>query len=109
MNTRLVFFAIILILSGIIIILFLSISGKGIYNIHGDVSGISGEMLFQSNCTKCHGAAGEGVAAYPDIRNSKLSKEDTKKIISRGYREMPPFPDFNEAESELLIEYVREL
>ena len=109
MNARFVFFAIVLILFGIVIILFLLTSGNGINNIHRDVSDISGEMLFQSNCAKCHGSAGEGVAAYPDIRNSKLSKEDRKKIISRGYREMPPFPDFNEAESELLIEYVREL
>jgi hypothetical protein len=109
MNTRFVFFAIILILSGIIIILFLSISGKGIYSIHGDVPDISGEMLFQSNCAKCHGSAGEGVAAYPEIRNRKLSKVETKKPISRGSGEMPPFPDFNETESELLIEYVREL
>ncbi len=79
------------------------------YGIHGDDAYINGEMLFQANCVKCHGSSGEGVAAYPDIRNSKLSQEDTKKIIVKGFREMPPFPDFNETETERLIEYVREL
>ena len=109
MNTRFVFFAIILLLSGIVIISFLSSSGMRFYNIHGDDAEISSEILFQSNCAKCHGSAGEGVAAYPDIRNRRFSKEDTKKIITRGYREMPSFPDFNETELERLIEYVHDL
>ncbi len=106
MNAKLIFLAIVLVLAGAIIAIFLTGSGKEFYRLVDDGPGAE---LYQSNCAKCHGTQGEGVASYADIRKSKRSKAEILKLISKGSGEMPAFPDFSESELNLLVEYVLEL
>jgi mono/diheme cytochrome c family protein len=109
MNKKIVFLAALLILSGLVVMSYLASSGKDFYTIFGDDLSSAGAVLYQSHCAKCHGSQGEGVAAYPAIRNSKRSRQDLKNLIVHGSNEMPAFQKFNESELNQLIEYILEL
>ncbi|MEW6038224.1 MAG: cytochrome c [Pseudomonadota bacterium] len=47
----------------------------------------------QQRCETCHGATGEGSAAFPNLLNSlkNLSKDQFKEVVLKGRNAMPPF------------------
>ena len=65
MNKNFVFLGLILVLSGFIIVLYLSSSGKDFYTIFSDDRSSAGAALYQANCAKCHGSEGEGGCCIP--------------------------------------------
>jgi cytochrome c5 len=109
MNKNMLFFAAILILSGLIIMSYLSSSGTDFYTIFSDDLSSAGATLYQDNCAKCHGTEGEGVASSPDIRSTKRTKQQIKQLITHGVGEMPAFSNFTETELDQLITYLLEL
>lgn len=109
MNKKILFFAAILIFSGLIIMSYLSSAGTDFYTIFSDDLLSASAALYQDNCAKCHGEEGEGVASYPVIRNTKRTKQELKQLIGHGAGEMPAFPNFTEAELDQLIDYLHEL
>jgi hypothetical protein len=109
MNKNIVFLGLILFLSGFIIVLYLSSSGEDFYTIFRDDRSSAGAMLYQDNCASCHGSEGEGVAAYPALKDNKRSKQDIRQLIVNGSGEMPAFPDLTETDLDLVIDYMLEL
>jgi cytochrome c5 len=109
MNKKILFFAAILIFSGLIIMSYLSSAGTDFYTIFSDDFSSAGATLYQDNCAKCHGTAGEGVASSPDIRSTKRTKQDIKQLIAHGAGEMPAFSHFTKTELDQLITYILEL
>jgi mono/diheme cytochrome c family protein len=47
----------------------------------------------QQRCDACHGATGEGSAAFPNLLNSlkNLSQDQFKEVVLKGRNAMPPF------------------
>ena len=47
----------------------------------------------QQGCAMCHGATGEGSAAFPNLLNSlkNLSQDQFKEVVLKGRNAMPPF------------------
>jgi cbb3-type cytochrome c oxidase subunit III len=46
-----------------------------------------GQIVYAENCVVCHGAAGEGISAYPGLANEgvqSMAYEDIFKVIERG-------------------------
>ena len=109
MNKKVLFFAAILIFSGLIIMSYLSSSGTDFYTVFGDGFSSAGATLYQDNCVKCHGIQGEGVATHPAITNTKRTKQELKQLILHGSGEMPAFSKFTEIELAQLIDYTVEL
>ena len=71
----------------------------------------SGQILFESKCTGCHGA--DGTAGIGNAANLHISKLDSIAIIhtiSDGKGAMPAFKNtFSEAEIQKLAGYARAL
>ncbi|HID40425.1 MAG TPA: cytochrome c [Calditrichaeota bacterium] len=47
--------------------------------------------VYMKNCSDCHGAEGQGLGGYPDIRDTKMSIEQIKQRIITGKGDMPDF------------------
>ena len=109
MNKKILFFAAILVFSGLIIMSYLSSAGTDFYTIFSDDLSSAGAALYQDNCAKCHGAQGEGVASSPAIISTKRTKQEIKQLIVHGAGEMPAFSKFTETDLDLLINYMLEL
>ena len=109
MNKKILFFAAILVFSGLIIMSYLSSAGTDFYTIFSDDLSSASAALYRDNCAKCHGTEGEGVASSPDIRSTKRTKQEIKQLIAHGAGEMPAFPKFTEMELGQLITYILEL
>ena len=65
--------------------------------------------LFQENCARCHGTAGEGFSSYPALQDNSLSVEEVKHVIRYGQGDMPPFPNIQEPKLTQLAEFVSQL
>jgi len=109
MNKKILFFAAILIFSGLVIVSYLSSAGTDFYTIFSDDLSSAGAVHYQNNCAKCHGTEGEGVASSPDIRSTKRTKPEIKQLIVHGSGEMPAFSKFTETELDQLINYMLDL
>lgn len=70
-----------------------------------------GELLFQQNCTMCHGADGTmGTLGAKDLSKSAMSNADVLNIISNGKAAMPAYSKTLSAEDiALLAGYVEQL
>lgn len=69
----------------------------------------SGQHIYLSNCSNCHGADRQGMGdAYPALTNLKErhDRESARKIVTGGNGVMPAFRGFGEAELEALISYL---
>ncbi len=65
--------------------------------------------VFQQNCSRCHGAAGEGFSTYPALQDNRLSSDEVKHIVRFGQGDMPPFPNIPEPKLTQLAEFVSQL
>jgi len=66
---------------------------------------ISGEEIFNLNCTKCHKPE---VGAVMRLSADKTSKEAIEKKIQSGGMTMPAFPNIKGEPAERLIKYILE-
>lgn len=63
-----------------------------------------GELLFQQNCTMCHGADGKmGTLGAKDLSKSAMSNADVLNIISNGKAAMPAYGKTLSAEDIALL------
>jgi uncharacterized membrane protein SirB2 len=63
-----------------------------------------GELLFQQNCTMCHGADGKmGTLGAKDLSKSAMSNADVLNIISNGKAAMPAYSKTLSAEDIALL------
>jgi len=106
MNTRLLYFLILLFVSAIVIIAYQSFSGSDIFKSEPELIASS---LYTKNCATCHGSDGEGAATFPDIRKTAFSPDQLKQLINHGAGEMPAFPDIQDPDLSYLVKYVIEL
>ena len=66
---------------------------------------ISGEEIFNLNCTKCHKPE---VDAVIRLSSDKISKEAILKQIQSGSMSMPAFPNIKGESGERLAKYILE-
>lgn len=78
---------------------------------------ISGQVLFNQYCARCHGNDGVPTPAAPTASSfadaavvDRISDESMKGVIRAGKGQMPGFGDtFTEATLQVLVAYVRSL
>lgn len=68
-----------------------------------------GQGGFQSNCSSCHGAAGQGDAGPALVGNDLLADtRDIVRTVIHGYSYMPPFGDvLNDDQVAAILTYIR--
>lgn len=70
-----------------------------------------GEQVYLQNCTGCHGAKREGNAAasIPSLvgLQSRLTREQTLEVITKGRRVMPPWGFLTQAQREAVTDFLR--
>ena len=66
---------------------------------------ISGEEIFNLNCTKCHKPE---IDAVIRLSSDKISKEAILKQIQSGSMSMPAFPNIKGESGERLAKYILE-
>jgi quinoprotein glucose dehydrogenase len=79
-----------------------------------DVGGANtslGEQVYLQNCTGCHGPKREGNAAanipsLVDVK-SRLSREQTLEVITKGRRVMPPWGFLTKVQREAVTDFLR--
>jgi cytochrome c len=106
MNIKVAYFLLLLFASAVVIIMYQFYSGSDIFKSEPD---LIAQELYRSNCAKCHGSVGEGVAAFPDIRKITFSQDQIKNLINHGAGEMPAFPNIKDPDLSYLVKYVIEL
>ena len=76
----------------------------------------TGESLFKTNCTVCHGDDGKGTATGKALNAKDLTSAEVQKLtdaqittqIENGKNNMPPFKStLNASQIKLLVAYVR--
>lgn len=66
-----------------------------------------GKLIYQSNCTNCHGASGNAMlAGAKDLTVSTLSPDETKDVIKNGRGSMQAYPTLSDDELSGLVEYI---
>src|SRR6266496_3683557 len=81
----------------------------------GSAQRASGQRVFASNCSSCHGLDGLGGARAPDIvttpQMQKLSAEDIHRIVSAGIPAtgMPGFRSLGEPAINAVVAYLANL
>ncbi len=91
-----------LILAGCALITFVGCSKTDTYT---PSDTISGEEIFNLNCTKCHKPE---VDAVIRLSSNKTSKEAILKQIQSGSMSMPAFPNIKGEPGERLAKYILE-
>jgi mono/diheme cytochrome c family protein len=69
-----------------------------------------GEQVYQSQCAMCHGTNLEGAPpAFPSLVDvlSRLKAEKVINNVKNGTGRMPSFPNIDDAQMKVLIEYLR--
>ncbi|MBS1745759.1 MAG: PQQ-binding-like beta-propeller repeat protein, partial [Bacteroidetes bacterium] len=68
----------------------------------------AGEMVYQKNCSACHGADRKGHDSYPSLSDigKKLNQQQAQEIIEKGRSKMPAFLNMPAAQKEALIAYL---
>jgi mono/diheme cytochrome c family protein len=77
---------------------------------------VDGRQLFANNCAGCHGRAGKGTGAGPNLGSRLAGQSDAAdrrtrirhQIIS-GSKRMPAFSNFKDGELRALVDYVETL
>ncbi len=66
-----------------------------------------GMLLYQKNCTNCHGVGRNGVPpVFPPLRSLGKPVEELRAAIRDGRGLMPPFPQYSDRELEDLVAYI---
>ncbi len=66
-----------------------------------------GKLIYQSNCTNCHGASGNAMlAGAKDLTISTLSPDEAKDVIKNGRGSMQAYPTLSDDELSGLVEYI---
>ena len=75
---------------------------------HAQSSVDSGRKIFETNCTKCHGSAGDkGRFGAKDLTISRLQIEAAKQIIQNGKNIMPAWGKrLSSSEIDQVIKYI---
>ena len=73
-----------------------------------------GKVLFEDNCSKCHGADANGVHNRPSLRSERVrhaSDGDLAWMLKNGnpYKGMPPWSSLPEQQRWQIIAYLRTL
>lgn len=68
---------------------------------------MSGEEIFRSNCSMCHGRYGNaGLSGAADLTVSQISFEDAFKIVKNGKGTMQAYGEqLSKKEVEAVVEY----
>ena len=80
-----------------------------IVNLNRDAA--AGKVVYDANCSGCHGATGAGTAAGPDLsKQGRLSDETIVNTILSGKGSMPAYADkLSDQEVADALGYVRQL
>ena len=66
-----------------------------------------GQLMYQKNCTTCHGVARNGVPGiFPPLKHLGKPVEELKTAIRDGRGLMPPFTQFSDGELNDLVAYI---
>ena len=68
----------------------------------------AGEMVYQKNCSPCHGSDRKGIDPFPSLLNvSKILKpEQALEIVEKGRDKMPSFINLPVAHREAVVAYL---
>jgi quinoprotein glucose dehydrogenase len=68
----------------------------------------AGEMVFQKNCSPCHGADRKGIDPFPPLLAiaKKMTPEQAFDIIAKGRDKMPSFINLPAAQREAVVAYL---
>jgi quinoprotein glucose dehydrogenase len=67
-----------------------------------------GAMIYQKNCTSCHGLERQGIPpVYPALTSIKKNDEAVKVILRQGSGIMPAFTGFTDKELNAMVAYLR--
>jgi quinoprotein glucose dehydrogenase len=71
----------------------------------------AGEIVYQKNCSPCHGADRKGNDPYPSLLHvaAKYKAEEAAEIIAKGRDKMPSFVNLPAAHREAVIAYLYNL
>jgi quinoprotein glucose dehydrogenase len=67
-----------------------------------------GEMLYQQNCSACHGADRVGAGTAPPLRGlrHRLKDADVRALLKTGRNLMPATPEMPEADTQALLDFL---
>lgn len=80
------------------------------FTLHANAQRVSpGKILFEKNCTRCHGKNGaKGFLGAKNLQKSTLSEQQMLNIISNGKRIMPSWKDKLSAdEIKIIVSYIK--
>ncbi|HUQ67708.1 MAG TPA: PQQ-binding-like beta-propeller repeat protein [Flavitalea sp.] len=68
----------------------------------------AGEMVFQKNCSPCHGSDRKGIDPFPPLLNiaQKLKPQQALEIIEKGRDKMPSFINLPLAQREAVVAWL---
>jgi quinoprotein glucose dehydrogenase len=66
-----------------------------------------GGMLYNTNCTACHGVNKTGNKPFPALTNIKITDDSIKAVITNGRSQMPMFKQFTNRQLNELVAYLR--
>jgi quinoprotein glucose dehydrogenase len=68
----------------------------------------AGEMVYQKNCSPCHGSDKKGIDPFPPLLNinRKLKSEQAFEIIEKGRDKMPSFINLPLPQREAVVAYL---
>ena len=68
----------------------------------------AGEMVYQKNCSPCHGSDRKGIDPFPPLINikKKLKSEQASEIIEKGRDKMPSFINLPLPQREAVVAYL---
>jgi quinoprotein glucose dehydrogenase len=70
--------------------------------------GEHGALLYQKNCTSCHGLQRQGnLPTYPALANIQKADDEIEAIIRQGKGIMPSFQHFSDKDINALISFLR--
>ncbi|WP_247237379.1 family 16 glycoside hydrolase [Telluribacter sp. SYSU D00476] len=70
--------------------------------------GERGAVIYNKNCTSCHGANRQGnLPAFPPLTHLKLNNEQIRTVLHAGRGMMPAFPQFNDAQVNDLVAFLK--
>lgn len=68
----------------------------------------AGEMVFQKNCSPCHGSDRKGIDPFPPLINvaKKMKPEQAFEIVEKGRDKMPSFINLPKAQREAVVAFL---
>ena len=68
----------------------------------------AGEMVYEKNCSSCHGADRKGIDPFPSLINiaGKMKAQQALEVIEKGRDKMPSFKNLLPAQREAVVAYL---